>query len=61
LAPIDGACRIFGPIAAELPKGFAGADAAAAVNALHHGCGDAFGFDKQRRQRRRQLLGVALQ
>ena len=51
--------RVAGLILAELPEGIAGADAPAAMHALLDGGGDALGGDQQRRQARRQSLGLA--
>jgi hypothetical protein len=61
LTPVDQLRRIAGLVVAELPKGFALADAAPAVHALEHRGGNPFRRDQQRRQSGGQLLGASSQ
>ena len=57
--PIDILRRLARDEAAILPEIFAGAGAAAAMQAVNHGGGDAARFEDQARQRRGELLALA--
>src|SRR4029453_9876449 len=57
--PIDARRRIVLVIVAELPEGFAGAGATAAMGAVGHGVGNAQRLDEQRRHARGQAVGLS--